>query len=430
MDYCIIPPLHLKGIINLPASKSISNRVLVMQALTLPTDAAANVSLRNLAECDDTRVMRRWLATRPETIDIGAAGTAMRFSTALLAVTAGNHLITGTERMCHRPIGILVEALRSLGAEVEYVEKEGYPSLQIHGRTALEGGCLTLRGDVSSQFISALLMIGPVLKQGLTLQLQGVIVSRPYIDLTLSLMREFGAMADWEDERTIRVQPQSYVPRTFTVENDWSAASYWYEMMALGGTDTVQKRRADRNEFLDGIVLEGLFPNSLQGDSEVAHIFERLGVKSEFIGGNRVRLSRCGQTAERLDYDFVRVPDLAQTLVVTCCMKGVAFHFTGLQSLRIKETDRLAALQTELGKLGFGISIIGDSEMLWAGTKTVLPSTEVPIDTYDDHRMAMAFAPCALRGYPVRIRHAEVVTKSYPTYWENLRQVGFKTVES
>lgn len=400
-----------------------------MQALTPHTDGIAASSLQNLADCDDTRVMRQWLTTRPDTIDIGAAGTAMRFSTALLAVTSGDHLITGTERMRHRPIGILVEALRSLGADVEYAEKEGFPPLRIHGRTQLEGGRLMLRGDVSSQFISALLMIGPVLKQGLTLQLQGTIVSRPYIDLTLSLMREFGANADWEDELTIRVQPQSYAPRTFTVENDWSAASYWFEMMALGGVSANQQRKEQANENLDEVVLEGLFPNSLQGDSEVARIFEQLGVRSESIGENRVRLTRYGQISKHLDYDFVRVPDLAQTLVVTCCMMGVAFHFTGLQSLRIKETDRLAALQTELGKLGFNVTIIGDSEMRWDGVRTETPTAEVPIDTYDDHRMAMAFAPCALCGYPILIRHAEVVTKSYPTYWDNLRQIGFKTVQ-
>lgn len=429
MDYRIIPPSHLQGVINLPASKSISNRVLVMQALTPHTDSTADSLLLNLAECDDTCVMRQWLAAHPKTIDIGAAGTAMRFSTALLAVTQGVHLITGTERMRHRPIGILVEALRSLGAEVEYAEKEGFPPLQIHGQTELEGGELTLRGDVSSQFISALLMIGPVLKQGLTLQLQGTIVSRPYIDLTLSLMREFGANADWEDERTIRVQPQSYAPCTFTVENDWSAASYWFEMMALGGASANQQRKEQTTENPDEIVLEGLFSNSLQGDSEVARIFEQLGVRSESIGENRVRLTRYGQITKHLDYDFVRVPDLAQTLVVTCCMMGVPFHFTGLQSLRIKETDRLAALQTELGKLGFNVTIIGDSEMRWDGVPTETPTAEVPIDTYDDHRMAMAFAPCALCGYPILIRHAEVVTKSYPTYWENLRQIEFKTVQ-
>lgn len=429
MDYRIISPSRLQGNINLPASKSISNRVLVMQALTPHIGNAPASTLLNLADCDDTCVMRQWLSSRPETIDIGAAGTAMRFSTALLAVTSGDHLITGTERMRHRPIGILVEALRSLGADVEYAENEGFPPLRIHGRTQLEGGRLTLRGDVSSQFISALLMIGPVLKQGLTLQLQGTIVSRPYIDLTLSLMREFGASAAWEDERTIRVQPQSYAPRTFTVENDWSAASYWFEMMALGGVNVGKSNPENASQIPDEIVLEGLFSNSLQGDSEVAHIFEQLGVKSESIGENCVRLTRSGHITPQLNYDFVRVPDLAQTLVVTCCMMGVAFHFTGLQSLRIKETDRLAALQTELGKLGFSVTIIGDSEMLWDGTPSVSPLSVVPIDTYDDHRMAMAFAPCALCGYPILIRHAEVVSKSYPTYWDNLRQIGFKTVQ-
>lgn len=419
MIYRITPPEHLRSSVTLPASKSISNRVLVMQALT----AATGTELHNLADCDDTRVMRQWLATRPACVDIGAAGTAMRFSTALLSVSAGTHLITGTERMRHRPIGILVDALRSLGARIAYEAQDGYPPLLIEGNPQLQGGQLSLRGDVSSQFISALLMIGPVLRQGLTLHLQGDVVSRPYIDLTLALMRQFGAKAEWQDERTIAVAPQPYEPRTFVVENDWSAASYWYQIMALGTA-------ARESDFPDEIVLEGLFPDSLQGDSAVARMFEPLGVRSEFIEGNRVRLTRDGQPAERLDLDFVRTPDLAQTLVVTCCMMGVPFRFSGLQSLRIKETDRLAALQTELAKLGYAVHVEGDSVMEWNADDRTSHAPAAPvIDTYDDHRMAMAFAPCALRRGDIQVRHPEVVSKSYPTYWDTLRQAGFTIAE-
>lgn len=433
MTYHISPPTRLHGTVNLPASKSISNRVLVMQALTAHGDS--DTTLLNLADCDDTRVMRQWLESRPTVIDIGAAGTAMRFSTALLAVMRGTHLITGTERMRHRPIGILVDALRELGTNVEYIEQEGFPPLRITSRDQLEGGILRLRGDVSSQFISALLMIAPAIKNGLTVELEGDVVSRPYIDLTLSLMREFGADADWTGKRTIRVSPKPYQPRTFVVENDWSAASYWYEIMALSnGANGARQRQ--KNLFqcatCNEIVLEGLFSHSLQGDSEVLHIFEQLGVRSESIDGNRIRLTACAPSLDRMDYDFVRVPDLAQTVVVTCCMKGVPFHFTGLQSLRIKETDRLAALQKELAKLDIHVNVVGDNEMSWDGSKENSPRLDCPlttIDTYEDHRMAMAFAPCALRLGHIAIRHPEVVTKSYPSYWQALREMNFSIAE-
>lgn len=422
MIYRITPPARLRATVALPASKSISNRVLVMQALT---PSASGSQLHNLAECDDTRVMRQWLASRPDMVDIGAAGTAMRFSTALLAVSPGVHTITGTERMRHRPIGILVDALRSLGARIAYEEQEGYPPLRIKGNPQLPGGRLSLRGDVSSQFISALLMIGPALRQGLTLHLEGTVVSRPYIDLTLALMRQFGAEAQWQDGRTIAVAPRPYRPRAFVVENDWSAASYWYQIMALGGAGT-----SDLLDSPDEIVLQNVFPNSLQGDSAVVGMFEPLGVRTEFIGENRVRLTRCVRCAERLNLDFVRTPDLAQTLVVTCCMMGVPFRFGGLQSLRIKETDRLAALQAELAKLGYAVRVEGDSVMEWNHTDRLPAASAAPvIDTYDDHRMAMAFAPCALRRGSIAVRHPEVVSKSYPTYWDTLRQAGFAIAE-
>lgn len=433
MTYHILPPSRLHGTVHLPASKSISNRVLVMQALT--AHGTHDTTLLNLADCDDTRVMRQWLDTRPDVIDIGAAGTAMRFSTALLAVTKGTHLITGTERMRHRPIGILVDALRELGADVEYTEQEGYPPLRITGCNHLEGGTLHLRGDVSSQFISALLMIAPTLRNGLMVELEGNVVSRPYLDLTLSLMRDFGADAKWADERTICVSPQPYQPRTFTVENDWSAASYWYEMMALSN---MKRRTTQPCDTLspcvaeDEIVLEGLFSHSQQGDSEVAHLFEQLGVRSEHMDGNRIRLKACTPSVARMDYNFVRVPDLAQTVVVTCCMMGVPFRFTGLQSLRIKETDRLAALQTELAKLGIHVRIVGDSEMSWDGSMGERRQEDchmATIDTYDDHRMAMAFAPCALRLGGIAIHNPEVVSKSYPSYWQALREAGFNIAE-
>lgn len=400
-------PERMRGRIILPSSKSISNRALTINAL-----AGGLIEPENVSDCDDTRVMREWLSLRPKTIDIGAAGTAMRFSTALLAVSEGEHIITGTERMKNRPISVLVEALRQLGAEVEYVEKEGYPPLCIKGNMNLEGGEVSLPGNVSSQYISALLMIAPKLKKGLRLTLTGNIVSRPYIDMTLSVMRAYGACAAWEGE-CIVVKPVPYVSRPYKVESDWSAASYWYEMVALA-------------EDVDAeVVLPGLFADSLQGDSHGAELFEQLGVHTEHRG-DEVVLTKQGKCVEFLQHDFVEMPDLAQTFVVTCCMMGIPFHFTGLQSLKIKETDRILALKTELAKLGFCIEDRNDSELLWNLQKCSADGAKCGIDTYEDHRMAMAFAPAAWKMGNIIINDPQVVSKSYPRYWEDLTSVGFE----
>ena len=409
MQIKVTAPHKIAGYITLPSSKSISNRALVINALS-----GSDKRVENVSDCDDTRVMMNWLSTHPDTIDIGAAGTAMRFSTALLAVTEGTHVITGSERMKNRPIGILVDALRTLGAQVDYVEKEGFPPLRMTGNPSLEGGELHLSGSVSSQYISALLMIAPNLKKGLKLLLEDGIVSRPYIDMTLSIMRDYGAEACWEDERSIVVKPVRYQPRPYRVESDWSAASYWYEMVALASNANAE------------VVLPGLFAQSLQGDSHGAEVFARLGVSTEHQG-DKVVLRKNGQCVSRLDYDFLEMPDLAQTFVVTCCMLGVPFHFTGLQSLKIKETDRIEALKKELAKLGFSIEDRNDSELLWDGRrqkKEAISSDEIAIDTYEDHRMAMAFAPVALKDGSIRINNPQVVSKSYPRYWEDLKTIG------
>lgn len=410
MQIKVNAPSTINAEILLPSSKSISNRALVINSLSGNT-----VSPENVSDCDDTRVMIEWLSKTPSTINIGAAGTAMRFSTALLSVMDGEHVITGTERMKNRPIAILVDALRLLGADIAYEEKEGFPPLRIKGDTKLIGGEISLPGNVSSQYISALLMIAPVLKEGLRLVLTDNIVSRPYIDMTLSIMRDFGACADWESENVIVVSPQSYVSRHYYVESDWSAASYWYEMVAL--SDDAETK----------VVLPGLFAESLQGDSNGKKVFEMLGVTTSFAD-KKVVLSKNGKCVDRLEYNFVEMPDLAQTFVVTCCMLGVPFHFTGLQSLKIKETDRIEALKTELNKLGFIVEDINDSELYWDGVKVVIDadsSDEIAIDTYEDHRMAMAFAPVALTNGSIRINNPEVVSKSYPNFWEDLKSVGF-----
>ena len=400
-------PETLRGQVILPSSKSISNRALTINAL-----AGSDMDVENVSDCDDTSVMMKWLSQHPDTIDIGAAGTAMRFSTALLAVSEGVHTITGTERMKNRPIGVLVNALRQLGAEVEYVEKEGYPPLRVTGKNNLEGGEVSLPGDVSSQYISALLMIAPKLKKGLRLTLTGNIVSRPYIDMTLSVMRDYGACAEWEGE-SIVVKPVPYTACPYQVESDWSAASYWYEMVALTRDTNAQ------------VVLPRLFTDSVQGDSRGAEVFEQLGVHTEYRG-DEIVLTKQGKCVDFLEYDFVEMPDLAQTFVVTCCMLGVPFHFKGLQSLKIKETDRILALKTELAKLGFCIEDRNNSELLWNLQRSSSERAKEGIDTYEDHRMAMAFAPAALTLGSLIINDPQVVSKSYPRYWEDLKSIGFE----
>lgn len=414
MQYTIQAPSLIGTTINLPASKSICNRALIIQAL-----AGSTMLPANLSDCDDTRVMAAALRDMPEVIDIGAAGTAMRFLTAYLSVGTGTHTLTGTERMRQRPIGVLVDALRQLGAHIEYLGTEGFPPLRVTGRP-LAGGTLEVAGDVSSQYISALLMIGPMLRQGLTLKLTGDIVSRPYIDLTLWTMTGFGAQVEWSDVDTISVAPVPYRATTYAVENDWSAASYWYEVVAL-----LNKPEAR-------VVLPGLSDGSRQGDSVTRYIGSLMGVKTTFDtladGSQQVVLASHGCTLPRLDYDFVNSPDLVQTFVVACAAKGIPFHFTGLASLRIKETDRIEALKRELRKLGVLLTDRHDSELIWDGERC--DPTMEPIDTYQDHRMAMAFAPAALTLGPVTINHPEVVSKSYPHYWDDLRRAGFKITQT
>lgn len=412
--YAITAPSTLNATIKLPASKSISNRALIICALS-----GGICMPENLSDCDDTDVTLRALRDRPETIDIKAAGTSMRFMTAYLAATVqpdhDTRLITGTERMKHRPIKILVDALRLLGADIEYAGEEGFPPLRIRGKQ-LQGGTLEIAGNVSSQYISALLLIGPMLKNGLELRLTGDIISRPYIDLTLWTMREFGADAEWTSVDTIAVRPKPYVPRHYYIENDWSAASYWYEMMALTSQRDAEVR------------LEGLMDGSKQGDSSVRYIFSLLGIKTVFDSKEpgkptTVTLRKNGHRIRRLEYDFVNSPDLAQTFVVLCAMMDIPFHFTGLQTLKIKETDRIKALKTEMRKLGYVISDINDSELKWDGERC--ESDELPvINTYEDHRMALAFAPVALVR-PIVINNPYVVTKSYPHFWSDLENTGF-----
>lgn len=412
MQYEIKAPSQLNGTIKLPASKSISNRALIIYALS-----GSSILPKNLSDCDDTEVIINALQHNPYEIDIKAAGTAMRFMTAYLSVKEGEeHVLTGTQRMKHRPISVLVDALRCLGADISYVGEEGFPPLRIKGQK-LQGGLLEVPGNISSQYISALLMIGPLLDKGLTLKLKGDIISRPYIDLTLWTMREFGADADWSDFDTITVNPKPYQEREYYIENDWSAASYWYEMMALTEDDN------------DEIQLTGLMDGSKQGDSSVRYIFSLLGVKTIFDTKQEgvpttITLRHSHRCVPRLEYDFTNSPDLAQTFIVCCALKNVHFHFSGLSTLKIKETDRIEAMKAEMRKLGYIIHDANNCELYWDGERCE-PALEAGIDTYEDHRMALSIAPAAFKTEGLLINNPHVVSKSYPRFWDDLTQAKF-----
>ena len=395
-----------------PASKSVSNRALLLQALC----PEKRYDIANLAVCDDTEHMEQGVADKragAPLVDIGATGTAMRFLTAYLAITEGETVITGSERMKQRPIGTLVEALRKLGADITYINKEGYPPLRICGKR-LQGGELEIEAGISSQYISALLMIAPCLTEGLTLHLKGNIASRTYIELTLDLMRRYGATAEWTDGQTIRVNPGTYEDTPLSVEGDWSAASYWYELAAVA---------AHLGHEVD-VFLRGLTAESRQGDRVVAEMFEELGVKTTYTeeGARLLNSEFKIQHSELKALDFTHCPDIAQTLAVTCCLLGIPFRFGGIHSLRIKETDRVAALISELRKLGFVLRAEGTEHLVWDGTRCT-PDEHPTIATYDDHRMAMAFAPAALCHKDLVIEHPEVVTKSYPEFWKHFLEL-------
>ena len=407
MKIRITPPASIDAQILLPASKSISNRALIINALANGTHP-----LENLSDCDDTQVMLRALQAQPgEIIDIMAAGTAMRFLTAYFSVTPGSRIITGTQRMKQRPIGTLVDALRELGANIEYVEKEGFPPLRIQG-TTLTKSHISLPGNISSQYISALLMIAPILENGLQITLTGDIISRPYIDLTLQLMKDFGAQASWMNDHELRVEPQPYRPIPYYIESDWTAASYWLQITALSKDAKV--------------TLPGLFKKSYQGDAKMADNFGLLGAMPLYKNDNVTIVKPIYKDismATHMNCDFTNQPDLAQTFVVTCALQGTTFRFSGLQSLKIKETDRIAALIREMRKLGYVLHEENGSILYWYGERCE-PSEE-PIDTYEDHRMAMAFAPASLVFPGLCINDPHVVSKSYPRYWDDLRTAGF-----
>lgn len=415
----------LRGTVRLPGSKSESNRALIMQALCRDP-----LEILNLSEAADTVTLRNILENRERepVMDVGPAGTAMRFLTAFCAVTAGEWTLTGSKRMKERPIGLLVDALRQLGADIEYLEKEGFPPMKIRGKQLGKASRISIPGNISSQYISALLMIAPTLPGGLEIGLTGEIASRPYIEMTLSMMRELGIAHRWEGNR-IRIAAQEYRARPLTIEPDWSGASYWYSMAALC-TDV-------------DLELPYLKENSLQGDQAIAGIMAAFGVKTTFSAGG-IRLSRenGGSAGSRqpdgsnceaapAELDLVHCPDLAQTVISCCTALRRDLTFRGLESLKIKETDRIAALQAELGKFG-GQLLENEAGNSWRIVTSGIgqPASPPFIHTYHDHRMAMALAPLAIRLGPMEIEDRDVVAKSYPSFWDDLLKVGFTLTET
>ncbi len=395
----------MRGEIVLPASKSISNRLLIIRDLS-----GKPLEIENLSNSDDTILLSEALASEKREKNVGHAGTAMRFLTALLAIKPGNWILTGSVRMKERPIGNLVEALRSLGAEISYLEKEGYPPLLIKGKN-LRGGRCIIDSSVSSQFISALLMIAPVLQDGLEVELDRKIISSSYIRMTLELLRYYGIQYQWIENR-ISIKNQKYKSLSIMVEADWSAASYWYEMVSFS-------EEAD-------LFIGGLRRNSIQADSVLAELFDGLGVKTIYLPDG-LRLVKETRTPKRIEFDFNDNPDLVQTLAVSCGMLGIPYYFTGTESLRIKETDRIQALKTELAKFGISIQAASDGSWIsWDG-KSCLPADKIfRIRTYQDHRIAMSFAPIAVTGMNIVIEEPDVVNKSYPGFWNDLVKVGFQ----
>jgi len=400
----------LQAQIAVTGSKSETNRLLLLEALF------PNITLANTSNSDDSEVMQKALLSntqhpKPNTqiIDIHHAGTAMRFLTAYFAVNEGREVtLTGSPRMKERPIKILVEALRQLGSKIEYVENEGFPPIKIMGQKLTQNK-VSLPANVSSQYISALLLIAAKLENGLELTLEGEITSIPYIKMTLALLNDLGIPTSFEGN-VIKVHSKTAVEsKEMVVESDWSSASYFFSLVALA------------NEGSE-ISLTSYKETSLQGDSALVDIYKKMGVETHFEGNKMTLVKASNFKLESVNLDLNNTPDIAQTIVVTCLGLGIGCHLTGLHTLKIKETDRLEALRIELTKLGANISVTNDSLTLVASNDII---SNVKIATYNDHRMAMAFAPLALK-VPIIIENAEVVSKSYPDFWEDLKKLGLE----
>lgn len=393
--------------IELTGSKSESNRALVLNALS-----SGVVKVRNLSSADDTVVMEKALNTSAAegipVVDIGPAGTAMRFLTAFFAVTGREVIITGTDRMKQRPIGILVDALRELGAEIDYTEKDGYPPLKFNRDFKQKSRTIYIKGNVSSQYITALLLVASQLPEGLVLEIEGELTSRPYVEMTLALLQECGISHQWK-ENAIIIHAQQFSASTITVEPDWSAASYWYSIACLSEKAVIQ--------------LPWLKKNSLQGDSRISGIMEHFGVKTTF-SETGLELCKVSSQIKEDFFDLKDCPDLAQTVIVCSAALGHNATFTGLETLKIKETDRIAALQNELSKIG--VLLLEDNGYYHLDSRGLHFPETISVRTYEDHRMAMAFAPLACKIPRLVIEDPKVVGKSYPSFWDDLKKAGFE----
>ena len=404
MDYLINKhDARLLGEVRLSPSKSESNRALLIDAL-----AGGKISLKNLSDAQDTEIMEYLLKYNPQEWDIIDAGTAMRFLTAYLAMHGDNKILTGSARMQERPIRALVDALKELGAEIKYLGKKGYPPLQISAITEQQADTISIPGNISSQFVSALLMIAPSLPKGLKIKLTTEVFSKPYIEMTLDLMRAFGAECKWAGD-TITVKNTHYLEKEYVIEGDWSGASYWYSFVALSN---------DENSML---TIPSLRTYSSQGDKRISEIMFELGIVTDFING-KIRLTKKEIESDHIKLDMRDCPDLAQTVMVVAAVKGVSIEFKGLESLKIKETNRVKAMKKELKKIGADLI---EEESTWLLKPTEKLPEQVEIATYNDHRMAMAFAPlCQLMD--VVMKDPGVVRKSYPGFWEEVKNVGVR----
>ena len=385
-----------RTIVKLPFSKSLSNRALIINAL-----ADGNIPLYDLAECDDTHAMQNALAGDTRRVNVGHAGTAARFLTAYFSLLPGEHFLTGSTRLCQRPIAPLVDALRQLGADITYTDEEGHLPILIRGRE-LHGAPLTLKGSISSQFISALFMIAPYVRDGFTITITPPILSLPYIQMTLQIMRHFG-YTPLHSGKTYQFHPGQYTPKSFYIEKDWTAASYFYELLAIAGQGEI---------FLPGLQLV-----SMQGDTEQIHLWKEIGVQTQ-ESQNGILIQATAPTTNRLHTSLRDMPDIALSLAVACCMRRIPFHFTGLHTLTKKECNRITTFAREILKLGYRATVDSQAALSWGGYLTT-PSL-LPINPRDDHRVAMSFAMAAIRHPNITIRNAEVVTKSFPSFWQKL----------
>lgn len=401
------PDKHLSATISLDGSKSISNRLLIINALT-----PIGLDVKGLSTSDDTQTLVKFLKNRPSLMNVGAAGTTMRFLTAFLATHEGNFILTGSERMTERPIGILVTALKSLGANIKYLDKDGFPPLQIVG-SRLKGGKVQIPANVSSQYLSALLLIAPSLENGLCLNLSTPVVSEPYLTMTLKILEHYGIIVKRPHPQTISIAAQPFQPRPLRIEADWSAASYYYALAALASTADIK--------------LKGLFPNSLQADSVLPTLMKQFGVTTTFTEEGIHIQKTTVDLPDMFRFDFNSCPDIAQTLVVVCAALKIPAEIEGLSTLQHKETDRTAALKKELDKMGIFFKQ-KDNRWVLSFLKTRSNLTNIPVfDTYHDHRMAMSFAALAMiYENGVMINNPDVVTKSYPKFWSDLKTLDFR----